>query len=160
MFTGYELILLDIFIVNMAAMLFVLYYLKKCYSCCYAELIPIKCLAALSASGQFHSLFLFRGVTVCYMLIHIQSFGHSAKQPEDTHWPTGLRLAHDLHHVWTINFRLPRKAQLRVRANIRNSGYPHEYRSVWRGAIQASGLQLSLVWLAVHYHSTYNLVAY
>jgi len=86
------------------------------------------------------------------MLIHIQSFGHSVKQPEDTHWPTGLRLAHDLHHVWTINFRLPRKAQLRVRANIR----PRLGRSTiptltsrmnirLMGAIQASGLQHSLV---------------
>jgi hypothetical protein len=53
MFTGYELIVLDIFIVNMVSMLFVLYYLKKCYSCWYAELIPIKCLAAFQLPLSF-----------------------------------------------------------------------------------------------------------
>jgi len=91
MFTGYELILLDIFIVNVVAMLFVLYYLKKCYSCCYAELIPIKCLAAfqLPLSLKTHT----GQPAFGYMLIHIQSFGHSVKQPEDTHWPTGLDCA-------------------------------------------------------------------
>ena len=92
MFTGYELILLDIFIVNMVAMLFVLYYLKKCYSCCYAELIPIKCLAAFQLQLSFILSF-FSGELPSVTCLHIQSFGHSVKQPEDTHWPTGLDCA-------------------------------------------------------------------